>query len=257
MLANLMIGLREGLEAALIVGILVAYLVRTGRRDMLTWVWAGVGLAVVASVATWALVTAVAGELSERNEEIFAGVLSLVAVAFVTWMILWMRTAARAMRSELGGRMETALVAGPAAVLATAFLAVAREGIETVLFLWSSMRASGGGLLPTLGAVIGLGISVLLGYLIYRGALRINFGVFFGWTGVALIAVAAWVLNYGLHELAEAGLLGGEEMEWLGPVAMVVYAAVMVFLFFRRGRDSGARPTLVRVPDERSSQPVG
>ncbi len=241
MVANLLIGLREGLEAALIVGILVAYLVKSGHRGMLRWVWSGVGLAIVVSLAVWALVSAVAGGLSERGEEIFAGVLSLVAVGFVTWMILWMRTAARSMRAELGGRMGAAVVAGPFAVLATAFLAVAREGVETVLFLWSSMRANGGGMLPALGAVLGLSAAVLLGYLIYRGALRINLGTFFAWTGVALIGIAAWVLGYGVHELAEAGVI--PELEWLTPVLWVVYCGLMLWAFFRRA-GSGTRPTL-------------
>lgn len=244
MFANLLIGLREGLEAALVVGILVAYLVKSGRRDMRRWVWTGVGLAVAASLAVWGLITATAGELTARGEQIFAGILSIVAVGFVTWMILWMRTAARRMRAELGGKLDAALVAGPFAVLATSFVAVAREGVETALFLWSSMRATGGGVLPTLGALTGLSVAVLLGYLIYRGALRINLATFFTWTGLALIVVAAWVLGYGVHELAEAGVIG--ELEWLTPVLWLAYGGVMGWLFFRRGRSVAARPALVR-----------
>jgi high-affinity iron transporter len=242
MLANLLIGLREGLEAALVVGILVAYLVKSGRREMVRWVWIGVSLAIAVSVGVWGGITVVAGELSERGEEIFAGVLSLVAVAFVTWMILWMRTAARHMKVELGGKLDRALVAGPAAVLATAFFAVAREGVETVLFLWSSMRAAGQGVGPVAGAVLGLGSAVVLGYLIYRGALRVNLGTFFTWTGVALIVLAAWVLGYGVEELGEAGVI--PELEWLVPVLWVGYIGVMATLFFRRG--SAEAPTLHR-----------
>jgi len=253
MLANLLIGLREGLEAALVVGILVAYLVKSGRQEMVRWVWTGVGLAIALSVAVWGGITVTAGELSDRGEEIFAGVLSLVAVAFVTWMILWMRTAARTMRAQLGGKLDKALVAGPAAVLATAFFAVAREGVETVLFLWSSMRATGEGIGPVAGAVLGLGSAVVLGYLIYRGALRVNLGTFFTWTGLALIVLAAWVLGYGVGELGEAGVI--PELEWLVPVLWVGYIGVMVALFFRRG--SATKPTLHRkrvpVPESRAA----
>lgn len=244
MLANLLIGLREGLEAALVVGILVAYLVKSGRREMVRWVWIGVSLAIAVSVAVWGGITVVAGELTPRGEEIFAGVLSLVAVAFVTWMILWMRTAARTMKAELGGRLDRALVAGPVAVLATAFFAVAREGVETVLFLWSSMRASGQGIGPVAGAVLGLGSAVVLGYLIYRGALRVNLGTFFTWTGLALIVLAAWVLGYGVEELGEAGLI--PELEALVPVLWVGYIGVMTYLFFRRG--AAKAPTVHRTP---------
>lgn len=239
MFANFVIGLREGLEAALIIGILVAYLVRSDRHDLLRWVWLGVGLAVGLSVGIWGVVTATASELSERGEEIFAGVLSIVAVCFVTWMILWMRSAARNMRADLGGKLEAAMVAGPMAVALTSFLAVAREGVETVLFLWSSMRATGGGALPTLGAAVGLAAAIVLGYLIYRGALSLNLATFFTWTGLALIAIAAWVLSYGVHELAEAGVI--PELEWLTPVVIVAYAGLMSWLFFRGPDDH--RPT--------------
>jgi high-affinity iron transporter len=144
MLANLLIGLREGLEAALVIGILVAYLVKSDRRDMLRWVWSGVGAAIAVSVGIWALITFTANGMDDEGQEIFAGALSLGAVALVTWMILWMRTAARTLRADLGGKLDKALIAGPAAVLATSFLAVAREGVETALFLWSSMRARTG-----------------------------------------------------------------------------------------------------------------
>ena len=134
---------------------------------------------------------------------------------------------------------------GQAVVAATvaAFLAVAREGVETALFLWSSMRAGGNTVPGALGAVLGLGLAVGLGFLIYRGALRINLATFFTWTGVALIAVAAWVLAYGVEELAEAGVI--PEVEWLIPVLALGYAAVMAYLFFRRG--SARPPVLARV----------
>jgi high-affinity iron transporter len=233
MFANLLIGLREGLEAALVVGILVAYLVLSDRRDQLRALWVGVALALAASVAIWAVITFTARDLSHTGQEVFAGVLSVVAVGFVTWMILWMRRAARTMRRELDGRLDKALVAGSGAVMATAFFAVAREGVETSLFLWSAMRASGDGAGPAAGAFTGLAVAVLLGYLIYRGSLRINLGTFFTWTGAGLILVAGWVLYYGLHEILESGVL--PEVEGLAVIAGVGYVAAMVYLFFRGG----------------------
>jgi len=276
MLANLLIGLREGLEASLVVGILVAYLVRSGRRDMLRWVGFGVGLAIAVSLALWALITFTARDLGEHGEEVFAGSLSIVAVGFVTWMVLWMRTAAHSLRSELDDRLAKALVVGPVAVAATAFLAVAREGVETVLFLWSAIRSTGQGLQPATGALIGLVASVLVGYLIYRGALRINLGAFFRWTGGALIVIAAGVLGYGVHELQEAEVLPGEhaiafdvsatippdsvvgtllrgtvnflpETSWLHAVIWVGYVTVMGYLFLRPQR---RRPIAARVDSE-------
>lgn len=267
MFANLLIGLREGLEASLVVGILVAYLVKSGRRDMLRWVGVGVGLAVVVSVGIWALITFTARDLGEHGEEVFAGLLSIGAVGFVTWMVLWMRKAARSLRAELDGRLAKALVVGPLAVAATAFLAVGREGVETAVFLWAAIRATGEGWQPFTGAALGIAIAVVLGYLIYRGALRINLASFFTWTGAALIVIAAGVLGYGVHELQEAEVLPGEhaiafdvsaqippdsvlgtllrgtvnfrpETSWLHAVVWVGYIVVMGYLFFRPRRST-------------------
>ncbi len=253
MLANLLIGLREGLEAALVVGILLAYLVRTGRRELIAHVWLGVAGAVLLSVGVLLALNATAHDLTERGQEIFAGVLSIGAVGLVTWMILWMRSAARSLRSRLDGALENALVGGRLAVVATAFVAVAREGIETALFLWTSLRAAGQGGGPAAGALIGLGLAVALGVAIYRGALRVNLGTFFTWTGVALIAVAGWVLAYGIEELAEAGALTalavtGEVGEVLAPALAAAYVAVMLVLFFRT-------PPGPRVPGPRTPTP--
>lgn len=223
MLGNYLIGLREGLEAALVVGILVAYLVRTGRRDRLAPVWAGVGIAVLVSIGFGALLSFVDESLGERAEQIFAGVTSFIAVGFVTWMIFWMKGAARNIKGELHGRMESAVAVGAWAVGATAFIAVAREGLETALFLWSTINSGGQALTGIIGAALGLATAVVLGYLIYRGALRLNLATFFRWTGIALIVVAAGLVAYGIHEFQEAGLLAGEDnlafdaSSWLVP----------------------------------------
>jgi len=208
-LANLLIGLREGLEAALIVGILIAYLVRTGRRARLPAVWAGVAVAVAVSLLVGGLLTFTSATLSFRASEAFGGVMSLIAVGFVTWMIFWMRRTARSISSDLHRRMDRAAQMGAAALVLTAFVAVAREGLETAVFVWSAVKSAGSGPAPVAGVVLGLAVAVLLGYLLYRRAVRINLSRFFTWTGAGLIVVAAGVLAYGVHDLQEAGLLPG------------------------------------------------
>ncbi len=210
-LANLLIGLREGLEASLVVGILVAYLVKTGRRERLSSVWIGVGSAIVLSLAVGGALSLTATELPESAEHIFAGLTSILAVVFVTWMIFWMRRTARSMAGDLRGRLDKALHLGAGALIATAFLAVAREGLETALFMWSAVQTAGSGATPLLGGLLGLLISAMLGWLIYRRAVRINLANFFTWTGLALVVVAAGVLSYGVGDLQEAGVLQGHE----------------------------------------------
>ncbi len=221
MLANLLIGLREGLEAALVVGILVAYLVRTGRRELLTQVWLGVGIAVAASLAVGALLTFGPQGLSFRAQEAIGGGMSLVAVALVTWMIFWMARTARHLKADLTGRLDDALAAGRWAVLVTSLFAVGREGLETALFLWAAAQATGSSTSPLLGAGLGLAIAVVLGWALYRGAVRLDLRAFFAWSGLGLVVVSAGVLAYGIHDLQEAALLPG-----LGSLAFDVSAAV-------------------------------
>lgn len=207
MFSNFLIGLREGLEAALVVGILVAYLVKTGRRDRLGPIWVGVGAAIALSLGFGAVLTYTSNSLSFEAQEAFAGFMSILAVGFVTWMVFWMRRAARSMRAELHGRLDTALAMGTGALVATAFIAVAREGLETALFLWANAQATGSTLAPLTGAILGLASAVVLGYLIYRRAVAFDLARFFTWTGAALIFVAAGVLAYGFHDLQEAGVI--------------------------------------------------
>src|SRR6195952_1327913 len=271
MFANYLIGLREGLEAALVVSILVAYLVKTGHSRKLPPLWGGVAAAVGVSLLFGALLTFTSRHLSFEAQEGFGGTLSILAVGFVTWMIFWMRRTARHLSKELRGRLDAALAMGTGALVLTAFIAVGREGLETSLFIWSAVPGTGQSTSPVLGAALGLATAVVLGYLFYKGAVRINLAKFFTWTGAALIVVAAGVLAYGVHDLQEAGILPGlntlafdvsgaiPPSSWYGtllkgtinfsPATTVLQAVVWVayivpvgILFFRPARPSSASP---------------
>ncbi|MCW2761405.1 MAG: iron transporter [Marmoricola sp.] len=211
-LGNYLIGLREGLEASLVVVILIAYLVKTGRRELLPRIWAGVSVAVLISLAFGALLTYGPRDLTFEAKEALGGILSIVAVGFVTWMVFWMARHARGLSGELRGKIDTAAGAGRVSLILVAFLAVGREGLETALFLWSATQAAGSdGSQATqlLGALLGILTAVVMGFAFYKGVLKINLAKFFRWTGVILIVVAAGVLAYGVHDLQEAGILPG------------------------------------------------
>ncbi|MFE2986117.1 iron uptake transporter permease EfeU [Streptomyces sp. NPDC059262] len=210
MFGNYLIGLREGLEASLVVCILIAYLVKTERRDALRPIWIGIAIAVAVALGFGFALTFGSQELTFEAQEALGGSLSIVAVGLVTWMVFWMRRTARHLKSELHGKLDAALQMGTAALVATAFLAVGREGLETALFVWASVRASNDGTHgPLIGVLLGLLTAVVLGWLFYRGALKINLAKFFTWTGGMLVIVAAGVLAYGVHDLQEAQFLGG------------------------------------------------
>jgi high-affinity iron transporter len=206
MLANYLIGLREGLEAALVVSILVAYLVRSDRRDRLTPIWLGVAGAVGMSLLAGAVLTFTSRSMSFRAQELFGGTMSILAVCFVTWMVFWMRRASRHLKGELQGKLDAALAMGTGALAVTAFIAVGREGLETALFIWTAVQATGDTAAPVAGAFLGLLTSVVLGYLLYKRSVKLNLATFFRWTGAGLVVVAAGVLAYGVHDLQEAGL---------------------------------------------------
>ena len=233
MLSNYLIGLREGLEAALIVSILASYLVRTNRRDAFKYICAGVAAALAVSVAIGALLTFTEQQLLEQihAEEVFAGTMSFLAVILVTYMIMWMRKAGSRMANELNGKLETALAAGVATIVLTSFAAVAREGIETTFFFFAAVKAAGETTGPIIGFTLGIVSAIIMGYLIYRRSIKVNLKKFFTVTGYFLIVVAAGVLSYGIHEFQEIGLLPGDsslafnvsetinEEGWLGAIA--------------------------------------
>lgn len=221
MVANVLIGLREGLEASLVVGILLAYLVRTGRRDLVPALWSGVATAVAVSLVAGAALTFGPKGLTFEAQEIIGGSLSLVAAGLLTWMTLWMARTARHMKSDLEGRLGAALGAGPRAVYVVALLAVGREGLETALFLWAGAQASSSLTGPLVGALLGIAVAVVLGWAVYRGAVRLDLRRFFSWTGMLLVVVAAGVVAYGVHDLQEAGVLPG-----LGAVAYDISALI-------------------------------
>jgi high-affinity iron transporter len=212
-LANYLIGLREGLEASLVVVILIAYLVKSDRQHLLPRIWAGIALAVGVSLAFGALLTWGPRRLTFEAQEAIGGFLSILAVGFVTWMVFWMARHARGLSGELRGKIDLAAEAGRASLAIVAALAVGREGLETALFLWAATQAAtsagASSVSPLLGALLGILTAVAMGYGFYKGVLKINLSKFFTWTGAILIVVAAGVLAYGVHDLQEAGILPG------------------------------------------------
>ncbi|MBG0568838.1 iron uptake transporter permease EfeU [Actinoplanes aureus] len=211
MLATYLIGLREGLEATLVVSILIAFLVKAERRDRLPQVWAGVAAAVALSVGFGWLLSYTSTTLLREYEqrELFEAITSILAVVFVTWMIFWMRRAARSIAGELRGKLTDALALGSIAVAVMAFLAVVREGLETSLIFYSAVQGADINGRPLYALIGGIVTAVAIGWLMYATAVRINLTVFFTVTGVLLILVAAGILKYGVHDLQEAGVLPG------------------------------------------------
>lgn len=202
-----LIGVREGLEAAIVVTILVAFLVKSERRDALKWVWLGVGGAVVMTVGVFLAIQFGENTISGLGAEAIAGVASLIAVAIVTTMIVWMKKASAGMSGQLRGGMSKALEAGAFAVLSLSFLAVGREGVETALFMVGFADAKT--LWPLTGLIIGVLIAVAIAVGIYQGALRIDLAKFFSYTGAFLVVVAAGILSYGIGALQTVGWLPG------------------------------------------------
>ena len=271
--SNALIGLREGLEAALVVVILLAFLKKSNRTWGIPYVWVGDGTAIALSVALGAVLTFGTRQLSFETQELVGGVASIVAVCFVTGMVFWMKSAARSLSGELKGQLDRALDLGPLAVALVGFLGVGREGLETAIFFYATAQAAGAGnSVPLLGWVVGFALAILLGWLLYRGALRINLAQFFRWTGAMLVVIAGGILSYGIHDLQEAGIVPGLDTlafdisgvldpgSWyaallkgtlnftpqttlLQAVAWVSYVGAGLFLFLRPARPQPTQPT--------------
>ncbi len=207
LIGSALIGLREGLEASIVVMILVAFLVKSDRRDALKWVWLGVGAALVMTFGVFAVIQFGENTITGLAAEAIAGLASLIAVAIVTTMVLWMKKAAAGMSGQLRSEMRQALQAGPLAVTSLSFLAVGREGVETALFMVGYAEAST--MWPLIGLIAGVLTAAAIAYGMYKGAVRLNLAKFFTYTGVFLILVAAGILSYGIGALQTVSWLPG------------------------------------------------
>lgn len=207
MLASFLIMLREGLEAALIVGIIAGYLGRTGRSGWLPLVWIGIFLAIAAALFVGAGIQLARAEFPQRMQELFEALVGLIAVVMLSMMVLWMRRAGGAMARGIETSVEAAMGqgAGAWALTVMVFLAVAREGLESVFFLLAIFQQTEGASAP-LGAALGVLVAGAVGYALYRGAVRIDLRAFFRWTGLFLLIVAAGLLANAVRALHEAGL---------------------------------------------------
>jgi high-affinity iron transporter len=204
-LPTFVIALREGVEASLIVGIVAAFLGQQGRREGLRWMWTGVALAAALCLAIGFGLRVLGESLPQAQQEGLESVIALVAVAMVTYMIVWMRRHARSMRRLLEGEAASALARGSVlALVAMAFFAVVREGLETAVFLLAVFESSTSTVAASTGAVLGLAVAIVLGYLFYKGGVRINLSRFFRVTGAVLVLVAAGLVASALHTAHEA-----------------------------------------------------
>ncbi len=216
MLTTFVIALREGLEAALIVGIIAAFLRRQNRPDALRQMWLGVGLAVLLCLAVAVVLRIVDNQLPHREQEGLETIVALIAVGMVTYMIVWMTEHARDLKGQLQSQAAGALATGSAlALVAMAFLAVLREGFETSVFLLAAFNDASDPVPAGIGVILGLAVAIALGYGIYRGGLRLNLSRFFRVTGVVLVIVAAGLVASALHTAAEAGWVVGGQAEAL------------------------------------------
>lgn len=207
-MAAFLVMLREGLEAALVVGILLAYVNRRQGGREARWVWAGTVSATLLSIAAGIIIFNTIGSLDERAEEVAEGVVALIAAGLLTWMIFWMASQARHMRADLENKVDSAFASGSVVALAAiAFFAVLREGLESALFLISTTVGTDADGLQLLGGTLGLAVAIALGYLIYRGGTRIDIRLFFRVTGTLIILFAAGLVAKGIHEFQEVGLL--------------------------------------------------
>jgi high-affinity iron transporter len=231
-LPTFVIGLREGVEASLIVGIVAAFLRQRGARREMRWVWAGVALAIALCTGVAIVLEIVNENLPQREQERLETVIALVAVAMVTSMIVWMTRHARGLRGELEEAAGSALAEGSAwALVVMAFLAVLREGLETAVFLLSTFQASTNRTAAASGALLGILLAVAIGWGIYRGGVRIDLGRFFTVTGLVLVLVAAGLVAFAAHTAHEAGWLNVAQDQFLDLSGLIKPGSVPSALF--------------------------
>ena len=284
---GLLTGLREGVEAALIVSIVLAYLAKTGNQRYSGRIWTGVVAAVGVSVGLGLVLWVTIGGLEEPAEQVFEGVAMLLAAGVVTWMLFWMRRTSANIRGELQAGIDRALTEGGVWALSiVAFTAVIREGVETALFLFGQVTAAAdaevGALSTLVGALVGLLIAIGIGYALYRGAQIINLRSFFRWTGIALIFIAAGLLSHAVHEFVEIGVITfgtstafdisavlphegdgflatvGQLLramfgytsspEWITLITWLVYVVVVMYLYLRPIKPTQPKPVAENQP---------
>jgi high-affinity iron transporter len=233
--------LREGFEAALIVGLILAYLAKTGQSATYSrHVWLGTAAAAAASVLLGATLFLAVGELEGQAEKLYEGTAMLAAASVLTWMVFWMRKQSKTIGGHLRAQVGDAIRSGSAvALVGVAFIAITREGIETALFLFAATEKSGA-MLTLAGGSLGIFAAAALGVCFYRGAIRINLRRFFTVTGTLVIALAAYLLFGGLHELGQSG--GSHVFELAAPLAALFYGGVFAWLFLRDFRRPAALP---------------
>ncbi len=230
MLPTFVIGLREGLEAALIVGIVAAFLAQRGRTDALRLVWLGIALAIGACVLFAVALEIFSSSLPQQQQEALQTVISIIAVVMVSYMIIWMRRNSRHLKHDLETAAGSALATGTTwALIGMAVLAVLREGFETSVFLLAAFNASGNPIAAGFGAVIGVAAAGAIGWGVFHGGMRINLARFFRITGVVLVFVAAGLVVSGIHTAHEAGWINfGQtqiaDLTWLIPPGSIVSA---------------------------------
>jgi high-affinity iron transporter len=247
-MGTFVITLREGFEATLIVGLILAYLVKTGQREHIAAVWWGVAAAALTSLAIGATLFLSVGELEGTSEMVYEGSAMIFAAAVVTWMAFWMRKQAATIGAHLREQVSDSLRSGGAIGLATvAFIGVGREGLETALFLFASTEKSGP-VIAVGGGVLGLIAAVALGVAFYRGALKLDLRKFFTVTSTLVIAFAAYLIYGGVHEFGEA--TGSELLEMAAPIAAVLYGGGFAWLYLRDSARSRRQAGEVPAPAE-------
>lgn len=208
MFVPFLIMLREGLEAALIVSLIASYLKRTQRGHLFVAMWGGVVTAAVLCLILGLVINATTGEFPQKEQEFFEGLIALIAVFILTWMVFWMRKVSRNVKGQLEQAVDSALAQKNNhswALILMVFFAVAREGLESVFFLLAAFQQDVG-MMPPLGALLGLATAVILGFLIYYGGVRLNLAVFFKWTSLFILIVAAGLSASAIRAFHEAGL---------------------------------------------------